>query len=61
MTRSRLRAGRADVRTAHGVGNAGLMPLSGCGAAQADPCPLPTLHRRSFRLYRGIALCAGFL
>lgn len=61
LSRSRLRKRRTDVRTAHGVGNTGVMPLFGCEAARPDYCPLPTLHRRSFRLYRGIALCAGFL
>jgi hypothetical protein len=61
LTRSRLRPSRAQMRTAHGVGDAGRQTLAGGETALTDSCPLATGHRRSFRLYRGIALCAGFL
>jgi hypothetical protein len=61
LARSRLRPHQVSVRSAHGVGDAGRLPLAGCDAAIADPCPAGTGHRRGFRLYRGIALCAGFL
>jgi hypothetical protein len=61
MARSRLRPRCVQLRTAHGVGDAGRLALAGCNSALADPCPMGAARTRGGGLYRGIALCAGFL